>query len=148
MTPSSKTSRPAYFKTCFRTNTIWMQSLAHTIRRAQRSSTSFQVLVLYFFCQIISKPRKRNTKCDFVVVFEDKFYVEYESQNKCVKRNSTKNLTSRLVSVIQNHEDTDSVYLVDSNRFVYYLNLKNDYLESIDRQTATYKLFSGCFHNN
>ena len=80
-------------------------------------------------------------------LIKEKFYIEYESQSKTTRRNSTKNLTSKLVSVLQNHEDYDSVYLVDANRFVYYLNLKNDYLESVDRQTATYKLFSGCFHS-
>ena len=85
--------------------------------------------------------------CFKLFLFKDKYYFEYENQDRCIKRNSTKNLTSKLVSVIQNHEDYDSVYLVDANGFVYYLNLKNDYLESVDRTTATYKLFSGCFHS-
>lgn len=50
------------------------------------------------------------------------------------------------MTVFQNHEDFDSVYLVDANSFVYYLNLKSDYLESVDRHTASLKLFTGCIH--
>ena len=41
--------------------------------------------------------------------FKDKFYLEYESKSKYTKKNSTKNLTSKLISVIQNHEDYEKV---------------------------------------
>jgi len=116
-----------------------------TIQQSPRSFTSSRVS-LHF--NLISLKKFNLSILAFIFTFfKDKFYVEYENQNRCIRRNSTKNLSSKLVSVIQNHEDYDSVYLVDQNRFVYYLNLKNDYLESVDRTTATYKLFSGCFHS-
>jgi hypothetical protein len=46
--------------------------------------------------------------------------------------------------VIQNYADDTSVYLVDSNGFVYYLNLNDDYLESVNRQSASFELFADC----
>lgn len=76
----------------------------------------------------------------------DKFYLEYENENKFVLKDTIRNLSSRLTNVIQNHEDLESVYLVDSNKFIYYLNLNNDYLESVDRRTASLKLFTNCIH--
>jgi hypothetical protein len=76
----------------------------------------------------------------------DKYYIEYENHNRFAKKNSIKNLSSKLTNVIQNYEDDNSVYLVDSNSFIYYLNLKNDYLESVDRRSASFKMFVDCVH--
>ena len=80
--------------------------------------------------------------------FKDKFYIEYENQNRMQKKTSISNLTAKLTNVIQNHEDYNSVYLIDENNFVYYLNLKNDYLESVDRRTASIKLFVDCIYDS
>lgn len=79
-------------------------------------------------------------------IYKEKFYLEYESESRFVIKETIRNLSSRLTNVIQNHEDLESVYLVDSNKFIYYLNLNNDYLESVDRRTASLKLFTNCIH--
>lgn len=101
----------------------------------------------YFFTGFLKL--KKNFRLKFnqnFIFFTDKFYLEYENENKFVKKDIIRNLSSKLTNVIQNHEDYDSVYLVDSNKFVYYLNLNNDYLESVDRRTASLKLFTNCIH--
>ena len=59
-------------------------------------------------------------------------------------KTSTKHLTSKLTNVIENYSDDTSVYLIDTNGFVYYLNLNDDYLEAIDRESASYELFVDC----
>lgn len=78
--------------------------------------------------------------------FSNNFYIEYENQSKFTRKNSLKNMSTKLTHVIQNYEDDTSVYLVDANSFIYYLNLKNDYLESVDRKSASFKLFYDCIH--
>ena len=76
----------------------------------------------------------------------ENYYIEYENQTKFQKKTSMTAMSGKLTNVIQNHEDDTSVYLVDSNSFIYYLNLKNDYLESVNRRSASFKLFADCIH--
>ena len=77
--------------------------------------------------------------------FLDKHYFEYDIQNRVIKRKPLRHLTSKVKNVIQNHENFESVYIVDTNNFVYYLNLNNNYMESVDRKTAVMKLFDNCY---
>jgi hypothetical protein len=70
----------------------------------------------------------------------------YDIQNRIVKKRPMTRMTFKLKSVIQNHDGYDSVFLVDVNNFVYSLNLETNYLELVDRNTATMKLFANCFY--
>jgi hypothetical protein len=83
-------------------------------------------------------------KINFKIIFSDFFYIEYESETSFKIKLSIQSLTSKLTNVIQNYADDTSVYLVDSNGFVYYLNLNDDYLESVNRQSASFELFADC----
>jgi hypothetical protein len=137
-----KTEASGYFKNFF----LSKNQLNSTIgAHYSPKSKSF-----YFFLGNFLNNRHEIIFCDvfhlFFPNFIEKNYFVYDIQNRIVRKRSLKRMSFKLKNVIQKHDNYDSVYILDVNNFVYSLNLETNYLELVDRKTASMKLFSNCFY--
>jgi transcriptional antiterminator Rof (Rho-off) len=75
---------------------------------------------------------------------QDYFYLEYTNQHNFIKKTSLQKMTAPLLHVIQNYENNETVYLIDSNHLVFTLNLRTDEINKISHHNFTSKLFTNC----